>query len=253
MIYNETKNKTHMTHHTTGTSLLGKARAAGFLYLLLALLGAFGIIYVPATLIVPGNIATTVSNIRANELLFRLGIVSALAVQLINIGLVLYLYELLKSVHRHLATLTVILSLIGVPITMLNELNQFGVLLLLNDAHYTTQTQTMVSLFLELHDHGIVIAQIFWGLWLLPLGYLVLKSGYIPGFLGMLLIIGGFGYLLDSATSILFPKFMVTFSEFTFVGEILFPLWLLTKGINRSTRELEQRVGSLNAYYQTKL
>ena len=208
------------------------ARIAGILYLSLLPLGIFGILYVPSTLIVSGDVAATVSNIMANESLFSLSIVSALMVQIVNIFLVLFLYKLLKPVNKNHAVLMVIFSLLGVPIAMLNELNQFGVLLLLSGADYADQLQAMVPLFLDLHDHGIIIAQIFWGFWLFPMGYLVFKSGYIPRILGVLLIIGGFGYLLDSFTLILFPNFDVTFSEFTFIGELLLPLWLLIKGVN---------------------
>jgi hypothetical protein len=87
-------------------------------------------------------------------------------------------------------------------------------------------------LFLDLHEYGILIATIFWGLWLLPLGYLVFKSGYIPRILGVLLIIGGFGYLIDFVVFFIFPNFEVSIGQFTFLGEILLPLWLLIKGVN---------------------
>jgi len=131
----------------------------------------------------------------------------------------------------------VIFILLGVPIAMLNELNHFVVLLLLSGADYLTvftadQLQALVPLLLDLHEHGIMIAHIFWGLWLLPMGYLIFKSGYIPRILGVLLIIGGFGYLIDFVTFLLFPDFDVTIAEFTFIGELLLPLWLLIKGVD---------------------
>jgi len=131
----------------------------------------------------------------------------------------------------------VIFILLGVSIAMLNELNHFVVLLLLSGADYLTvftadQLQALVPLLLDLHEHGIMIAHIFWGLWLLPMGYLIFKSGYIPRILGVLLIIGGFGYLIDFVTFLLFPDFDVTIAEFTFIGELLLPLWLLIKGVD---------------------
>jgi len=131
----------------------------------------------------------------------------------------------------------VIFILLGVPIAMLNELNHFVLLLLLSGADYLTvftadQLQALVPLLLDLHEHGIMIAHIFWGLWLLPMGYLIFKSGYIPRILGVLLIIGGFGYLIDFVTFLLFPDFDVTIAEFTFIGELLLPLWLLIKGVD---------------------
>ena len=212
---------------------------------MLAPLGVFGILYVPSTLIAPGDAATTASNIIASEGLFRLSIVSALVTQLVNLLLVLVLYKLLKPVNKNHAVLMVIFFLVSVPITMLNELNQFAALLLLSGANYLTvfttdQLQALVPLFLDLHEHGILIAGIFWGLWLFPMGYLVFKSGYIPKIIGILLMIGCFGYLIDSFTAFLFPKFGVTIAQFTFIGEVLLPLWLLIRGVN--VEQWEKRV-----------
>ena len=86
-------------------------------------------------------------------------------------------------------------------------------------------------LFLEMREQGILVTQIFWGLWLLPLGLLVFESGFLPKLVGILLAIAGAGYVIDSATQLLFPG-VTTISQFTFVGEVLFTLWLLIKGVN---------------------
>ena len=225
-----------MTNRPAETSPLIVARVAGLLYLVMGIIGAFSILYVPSTLIVPGDAAATVNNIMASESLFRSGIVSGLLTQMIFILLVLVLYQLLKPVNKNHALLMVIFVLVGVPIAMLNELNQFATLLLLSGADYLTafetdQLQTQVLLFLNLHDYGVLIAQIFWGLWLLPLGLLVFKSGFLPRFLGILLMIGCFGYVIDSFALILFPGFK-PIAQFTFIGELLLPLWLLIKGVN---------------------
>lgn len=213
------------------------ARVAGFLYLLLIPFSGFGILYVPSQLVVPGDAATTASNIIASEGLFRSAIVSNLVGQTIFILLVLVLYKLLKSVNKNLALLMVVFVLISVPIAFINEINHFAVLILLSGADYLTaleadQVHAQVMFFLDLHQHGILVAQIFWGLWLLPLGYLVFRSGFLPKILGLLLMIGGFGYLFDVLTFSLFPDFDITISQFTFVGEVLLPLWLLFKGVN---------------------
>jgi len=216
------------------------ARVAGFLYLLMAPFGVFGMFYVPSIIIVPGDAAITANNIMASESLFRSGIVSTLMVQIINIFMVLVLYKLLKPVNKNHALLMVIFILIGAPIAMLNELNRLITLLLLSGADYLTvftadQLQALVPLFLDLHEQGITIAGIFWSLWLFPMGYLAFKSGYIPRILGVLLIIAGFGYLIDSFAVFLLPNFYATISQFilfTTYGELLFPLWLLIKGVN---------------------
>jgi hypothetical protein len=218
-------------------SIQKTARITGLLYLLLIPPSIFSIIYVPSVLIVPGNVSATVSNITAHEMLFRLSIVSALVVQLVNIFVVLLLFKLLKPVNKIHAMFMVIFLLLGVPIALINELNQFAVLLLLNGAD---KSQTLVSLFLYLHKQGIFIAQIFWGLWLLPMGYLVFKSGFLPKIIGVLLMIGCFGYLIDSFAFFLFPNLNLKVSQYTFIGEFLIALWLLIKGID--VKKWEKRV-----------
>ena len=213
------------------------ARFAGFLYLMMAPFAIFSIMYVPTILIEPGDAEATANNIMASEGLFRSGIVSWLISQTIFVFLLLVLYKLLKPVNKNHALLMVVLALIAVPIAFINELNQFAVLLLLSGtdnlaAFEVEQLHAQAMFFLDLHAHGIYIAHMFWGLWLFPLAYLVFKSGFIPKILGVLLMIGGFGYLIDFVTFTLFPNFDVTISQFTGIGELLLPLWLLIKGVN---------------------
>lgn len=192
------------------------ARIAGLLYLILIPVSVFGIMYVPA-------------DILAHEMLFRLSIASALVAQLINIFVLFLLYKLLKPVNAEYAKLMVVLFLIGVPVALCSELSRFAVLLIL---HSSDQSHTLVPLFLDLHKQGIYVAQIFWGLWLLPLGYLVYKSRFLPKIIGVLLMIGCFGYVIDSFVFFLFPQFGFTFSTYTFIGEPLLALWLLIKGVS---------------------
>ena len=92
--------------------------------------------------------------------------------------------------------------------------------------------QALVALFLDLRQSGIFIAQIFWGLWLFPMGYLVYKSGFLPKIIGALLIVACFGYLIDSFMFFFVPDFGIVFSEFTFLGEAAITFWLLIKGVN---------------------
>ena len=200
-----------------------------FLYPIWAVVGLFSIMYVPATLIVPGDATTTANNIVANELLFRMGIVGSLITQLILIVVVLVLYKLLEPVNKNHALFMVVLALVGVPIAMLNTLNRIAALLLLNSAD-------QMMFFLNLNEQGVLIATIFWGLWLFPLGYLIYKSGYFPKILGVLLIMAGFGYLLDSLTHFILPNyanyeaiFLPVIALLTF-GELLFMGWVVLKG-----------------------
>ena len=216
------------------------ARIAGFLYLILMVCGIFSYMFVNSRLIVPGDTATTINNIMASESLYVSGIVSWLISQTVFILLVYVLYKLLKPVNKNHAFLMVMFVLVAVPISFINELNKFAALLLLRGADYLTaftadQLQALAPLFLDLHEHGLSIASVFWGLWLFPMGYLVFKSGYIPRILGVFLIIAGFGYLIDSFAVFLLPNFIAIisqFTQFTWYGELLLPLWLLIKGVN---------------------
>lgn len=213
------------------------ARLAGLLYLIMVPFAIFGILYVPSVIMVPGDSMATIQNIMQSASLIRLSIVSSLIVQLDMIFLVVVLYQLLKTVNINIAKIMVIFVVVSVPIAMLNELNHFAVILLTSGSNglkvlESIQLQDQVMFFLDLHLYGVFIAQIFWGLWLLPLGYLVFKSGYLPKFLGVLLMIGCFGYLVDVGIFMLLPHVELEVSEFTAIGEILFPLWLLIKGVN---------------------
>lgn len=213
------------------------ARLAGFLYLMMAPFAIFSIMYVPTIIISSGDATITANNIIAFEGLFRSGIVSWLISQTIFVFLVLVLYKLLKTVNKGHALFMVVLALVAVPIAFINELNQFAALKLLSGANYldafeVNQLHAQVMFFLDLHAHGIYIAHVFWGLWLFPLAYLVFKSGFIPKIIGVLLMIGSFGYLIDFVIFALYPNLDVTISQFTGLGELILPLWLLIKGIN---------------------
>lgn len=220
------------------------ARYAGFLYLILAICGGFAEFAVRQAMVVPGDAAATVSNILANQTLFRLGVAAELIGQVVFVLLVLALFRLLSSVNRNQAVLMVVLVVIAVTITCLNMLNQFAALLLLNGSGYLAvfepaQVQALVLYSLEMHQAGYIIAQVFFGLWLLPLGYLVYKSGFMPRLIGILLIVAGLGYMVDVATFFLAPGFDLVLSEFTFIGELALMLWLLVRGVN--VEQWEQR------------
>jgi hypothetical protein len=225
-----------MTSQTSAKSVNHAARVAGWLYLALAPLGFFSQ-FAYSGLVVAGNAAATASKVAASEPLLRLGIVSALLLNIVNIFVVLALYRLLKPAGQRMATLMVVFILAAVPIGMLNQLNLFAVLALVHSAGGVSgftagQVQSWVPLILGLHQLGVNIVAIFWGLWLFPMGYLVFKSGFLPRLLGVLLMIGCFGYLIDSFAAFLFPSFGINVASYTFWGELLLALWLVIKGVN---------------------
>ncbi len=213
------------------------ARIAGLLYLFQIPLGVFGIIYVKESLFAQGDMVATCNNILANEFLFRLSIVSSILCALVTIATAAYLYKILQFVNENQAKWIVIFTLVVAPISMLNELNNLAVLLLLKTSDFsaqfsTKQVELIISALFNLREYGLHIIGIFFGLWLLPMGYLVIKSGYIPKVIGVFLIFACLGYLIDFFTFFLFPDFKISCSEYTWLGEVMMVLWLCIKGID---------------------
>jgi hypothetical protein len=213
-------------------------RFAGLLYVLTSIVGFFAMGYVPNKLMVHGNAAATASNIAASERLFRLGIAGELIGQAAFIFVALALYDLLKGVSRRHASLMVILIVVSIPIALVNELNSIAALVLVRGAEFLSvfekpQRDALAMLFLNLHHHGFVVAEIFWGLWLFPLGLLVYRARFLPRFLGVWLAFAGIAWVILSLTGILLPQYqnkVDTYSQPAFIGEIVFMLWLVIKG-----------------------
>ena len=217
------------------------ARLAGFLWILMFIFGPIAQI-VRSKLFVTGDIEVTAHNIMANEFLFRLGFVSDLIMMVIFLLLPLVLYKLLNMVDKNLSMLMVIFVIVSVPINMLNLLNEFSSLHLLSGVEYLSvfgagQLKAQAMLSYDLYLHGYEIANIFFALWLVPLGLLVYKSGFLPRVLGILLVVGGCGLFLNVFLYFLFPGYEIvntillipqTIAEFLFLG------WLLIRGINES-------------------
>jgi Domain of unknown function (DUF4386) len=216
-----------------------QARRAGWLYLLVGLSAPFGLIYVPGRLIVSGNATLTADHIRASEFLLRAGIASELFHQAVFIFLVLALYQLLKQVDESQARLMVILgALVSVPIVFMNVVYELAALALVSGSDYLSvfnegQLDAWAYMFLRMHGQGIIVAGIFWGLWLFPFGVLVIRSGFIPRLLGWLLILAGIGNLAGSCTSILFPAYRQLIDPLVMIlqcGELPVLVWLLFWG-----------------------
>ena len=228
-----------MTNNIDNISLRKTARIAGFLYLILFVVAPFSLMYVPNNLIVPGDAWATANNIMASEGLFRLSIVSDSVIFLVEIVLAVMLYVLLKHVSKTLSLIMAFSRLGEAFILGINMLNHFIVLLLLSGANYLTvfepdQLQALVLLFLNAHNYGVLISEVFFGLHLFFLGYLLFKSGYFPKILGYLLIGASAGYLIESFGNFLLPNYEEIFSWVVLVlgviGELPFMVWVLLKG-----------------------
>ena len=211
-------------------SLNKNGRISGLFYLLVAVFASFAMIV--RSNIIGSDPALAIEN----EMLFRLAILSDLLGQVFHVLLIISLFYLFKHINKYCAVLMSILALIPVPIAMLNQLNQYASLLIVSNtdplnAFSTDQLQSLAMLFQNLFNKGVLIAQIFWGLWLFPLGFLTYKTGNVPKVIAILLFISGSGYLVDSIGKLLFPNYILTIASFTFIGELVFTFWLLIKGI----------------------
>ena len=191
------------------------ARFAGLLYLLFALLAILGYMYVPSMYVVSGDAAATARKITEGPLLYRAGILAALACHVLFVWLALTLYRLFRDVDRGQARLLVMLVCVGATAEIVNLVHRFAPLLLLSGADYLLvfPRHQLEALALGSLRLGNLLGQLltaFWGLWLLPFGILVRRSGFIPKWIGSLLIVGCFGYLAQSVTSILWPAYAHT-------------------------------------------
>lgn len=215
-----------------------QARFAGLLYILACLPAPFALLYVPGKLIVSGDATTTANHVRASETLLRMGIAGELINATAFIFVVLALYRLFKGVNKQQAFLMVILFVVSVPISFLNVLNDIAPLILVSGANFLSvfdqrQLDALVLLFLRLHSNGVLVAQIFWGLWLFPFGILVIQCGFIPRVFGYLLFIAGSAYVVSSFTSLCLPQYAHLVGQVTMVLEIAeLPIvfWLLIIG-----------------------
>ncbi|HEY0702681.1 MAG TPA: DUF4386 domain-containing protein [Candidatus Acidoferrales bacterium] len=217
------------------------ARIAGALYLLCSVTAGFPLIYVPNHFMVEGNPAATAAKILASEMLFRVCIVSELIGAIVFAFMVRALYRLLHDIDQGHASWMVTLVLLSIPITFINVLDEIAALNLIHGgatflATFTpTQREALAMFFLNLHANGIGLANIFWGLWLVPFGLLVLKSRFLPRFLGVWLIVDGLALVGVSVTALLLPAHLDMVNRIAIIpelGELATMLWLLIKGVD---------------------
>jgi hypothetical protein len=220
-------------------SLKKTARLAGFLYLIWIITGIYGIIYVPSKTLVQGNAAATANKIVDNEFIFRTGIINDIISSILWVLIVLMLYRIFKSVNEWQAKLLVALVIVQIPVAFFMQAFSIASLMIFKGEILKTfeanQRQELAMLFLKMNDYSIMIVEMFWGLWLLPFGQLVYKSGFIPRILGIFLIINGIAFIIHCIASLFLPNYQELIfkiaTPFWTLGEISIMLWLLIKGV----------------------
>ena len=214
------------------------ARVAGLLYLFASVPAAFSWVYVPNKVIVTGDATATADHLRRFETLFRLGIASELVGLIMFIFVVLTLYRLFEPVSQRQARAMAILLLISLPVSFVAVVNEIAALTVVSGASFLSalnqnELEALSYLFIRLHGQTLVVAQIFWGLWLVPFGILVIRSGFIPRFLGYLLFLAAAGYIANSAAALVMPAYRHAVAQFADrfqMLEMLMILWLLIFG-----------------------
>jgi len=233
----------------TSYSLKKNARLAGLLYILVILTGVYSIFFVTSKIIVQDDVLITTQNILDKEFLFRTGIISDLISNIFFMLLVLALYRLLKTVNKNTAKLMLALVVVQIPVVFFMEaLNTTALMTVKGEVLQSfdlSERQDLAMLFLKINEYGMLTLEMFWGLWLLPLGYLVYQSGFIPRIFGILLIIAGTAYMFDSFTAILFPGIRAYVNKpallLMAVGEISITLWLLIKGTKNNISAIKKQ------------
>lgn len=216
------------------------ARIAGLLYLAVVVAGIFYLGYVPSRLALPDDGVALVARLVQSETLFRLGIAAELACNVAFLLLPLALYRLLVDTSRPAAVLMVALAAASVPVAFANATHHLDVLSLLDHAGKLqalagAPLPAQVMSQLDAHRNGLLVLEVFWGAWLLPFGYLVTKCARLPRLLGVLLMLGGLGYLTDFLGTLLIPWYAGSaVAEYVTLpaslGEIGTCLWLLVMG-----------------------
>ena len=224
------------------------ARLTGLLYLVVAILGSFAHLGARAAVYVPGDAAATAEKIVANATLFRLGFVADLIQTTLFMFVGLALYRLLRQVSENVARVMVVFVAIATSLILANMIHHLAALLVATEPSYAADlgvagSQSLVLLLLDMHHYGYLIAQIFFGLWLLPLGYLVFRSRRFPRALGVALIVACIAYLTEVLVAFLVPGIDESMTMLIVIPSAIAEFWilfyLLIFGIRTPARALQ--------------
>lgn len=241
-----------MTNHRVDFSPLAYARIAGALYLVIIVGGIFAEMFVRQRLFVANDPAATAANILSHEQLYRWGFVAQLVPLLCNMFLAVIFYSIFAIVNRRLALVVAFCSLAGSAVEASSLLAHFAPLTLLKrgaalgvDAQLL---QAQAYMAFQLQAVAFSVALTFFGLVCITRGYLIVRSGFFPRFIGIFLAVEGVCYLVNSFGIFLAPQFAAKFFDILLIfglAEVVFCLWLLIRGLD-VTRWYERASGSLN-------
>jgi hypothetical protein len=226
-------------------SLRNIARLAGLFLILNALTTGFSLGYVRSSLIVSGDAVTTANNLMAHDFLFRMGIVGNVLSQFFLFFFGLTVFRLFKRFNINLATVFIASLLVAVTIGIVNSLNNLGAILVLSQAEYLNafqpdQLKALMMIFLRLNNSGVALIELVATVYLSSFGLLIWKSGYLPRIFGILLIVGGSFFVINTFSKILIPTFYpALITQITMFANALWGIpvifWLLIKGASEPT------------------
>ena len=232
------------------------AKLTGLLYFLLALAAIYSYMYVSPRIMVAGDTAATANKMLNNDFLFRTSIAGDVITNILFVILIIFLYRLFRQVNEIMSWCMVGLAFVAIPVSFTGESLRLAALEIfkgnLLKSFSTEQAQDVAATLLKIGNYTGQLVTFHWGLWLIPMGWLVYKSGFIPKILGILLFINGFGYMISSITFILFPESLPAVSKIVyptyFIGELPLMFWLMIKGI-RSNHKLNTARGPAQLQY----
>jgi Domain of unknown function (DUF4386) len=217
-----------------------KARMAGAFYLLTIIMGVFAEVFVRGALVVRDDAAATATNILAHETLYRFGLAADLVMLVCYIAVTLLFYDLFKPVSRSLSLLAAFFSLVGIAVLAVNSLNHLAPLVFLGGADYLSafeanQLQALALVSLRMHARGYSIAGVFFGTYMILLGYIIFRSGFLPRIVGVLMAVGGLSFFVNSFATFLLPALAARLPDISMLGgiaELALSLWLMAMGVN---------------------
>lgn len=217
------------------------ARIAGILFLMMVVFGIAAEILFRQKIFSSSDITVTANNILSNNFLYRAGILSDMLMSLSYLFTALVLYKLFSSVDKNMAATMVVFATAGSVLLLFNVLIEIAPLYILSSNDYLngfeiSQKQSLAMLFYNLYQHGYMIGQIFFALWVLPLGILIYKSGFIPKVIGVLFILETIFGLMSVIVHFLMPNATVENIMMIpmMIAEFSFMFYLLIRGINES-------------------
>jgi hypothetical protein len=213
------------------------ARIAGVLFLLSMVAGGFGEAYIPSKLIVSGDAAATVANLKNFDFLYRLGFAGFMVESLCDITLALILYALLKPVGKELSLLAAFFGLMASATFACAELFYFAPVVIMRGGYLSAfspdQINALVLLSLKFYGYAGMIVTAYYGMAWIIRAVLIFRSGYLPKFLAVLMAIGGIGFVIRNILLILAPAYATdVLLMLMFPGGLILGVWLLVKGVN---------------------